>query len=208
MFSSKLEKYEHMRRIIFSTSFAISTLLNASGASAVKDPPATVAFVEIPRYLGSWYELSRMPNSFQDNSRGGYGVCYNTIATYTARSSTKINVENKCDRFNEAGEKEVEVAKARGSIVEDSGNAKLKVNFTGLLILDVLGIGDGDYWILGLGPINREGYYSWAFVGTPKRDFGWVLSRTRELPSVEARKIKNLIVEKGYSLSSFKSFWR
>jgi apolipoprotein D and lipocalin family protein len=31
----------------------------------------------------------------------------------------------------------------------------------------------GDYWILALGPD-----YTWAVVGTPSREFLWILSRT------------------------------
>jgi len=44
--------------------------------------------------------------------------------------------------------------------------------------LSFLPFGWGDYWILGL-----AGDYSWAVVGSPDRNYLWILARTRELPS-------------------------
>jgi apolipoprotein D and lipocalin family protein len=40
----------------------------------------------------------------------------------------------------------------------------------------------GDYWIIGLGP-----EYTWAVVGTPSREYLWILSRTPAMsaPSFE-----------------------
>lgn len=182
--------------------------LNAS-SRPVGQAPVPVAEVELSRYLGSWYELRRIPNSFQDNTlEGGYGVCFNTIAGYTARgnSSNKLNVTNTCYRFNSNNETYEDVARAKGEVVKNSGNAKLKVNFTGSALLDLLSFGDADYWILGLGPINSKGFYSWAFVGTPNRKFGWILSRTKTLPSSQKQVIAKLIVEQGYDPKLFKEF--
>lgn len=186
--------------------FLFHSVAFASGASAESNPPQTVPYVEISHYMGKWYELSRMPNSFQDNKQGEYGECRNTIAEYAVRAPSKLSVTNTCYRYNSKKEFEIDVAKAKASVVEDSGNSKLKVNFTGILILELLGIGNGNYWILGLGPLNKDNQYSWAFVGAPKRNFGWVLSRTKSLDNSEKTEINKLIVEKGYSLDSFKAF--
>ncbi len=189
--------------------FIFLSLLNdarATGADIPRDPPETVSSVEIPRYLGKWYEIKRMPNSFQDNSKDGYGVCKNTIAEYAERGQEKLSVQNTCYRYNSQNEELIDIAKAKGRVVEGSNNAKLKVNFTGIFLLNLFGIGDGDYWILGLGPVNKEGLYSWAFVGAPKRNFGWILSRTQTLAAGEEKKIEKIIIEKGYSPDSFKSF--
>ena len=43
-------------------------------------------------------------------------------------------------------------------------------------ILSFLPMVWGDYWVIGLGPD-----YSWAVVGTPNRQFLWILSRTPTL---------------------------
>lgn len=197
-----------MKQILRISTFLVCSLCVswATGGSAAKDPPARVESVTLSQYLGKWYELSRIPNSFQDNKKGDFGECFNTVAEYSERPNGKLNVINTGIRYNAKNEEMSDVAKAKAEVVKGSNNAKLKVNFTGIDFLDWIGIGDGDYWILGLGPVNSEGLYSWAFVGAPKRNFGWILSRTRTLPQSEIKKIQDLIKEKGYSTESFKSF--
>jgi len=188
--------------------FVTLGFLNAT-SRPLNNPPVPVPRVELNSYLGSWFELVRIPNSFQDNTlEEGYGVCFNTIADYATRSNstTKLSVKNTCYRFNSVGDSFEDIAQAKGEVVKNSGNAKLKVNFTGSAILDLLTLGDADYWILGLGPINSKGLYSWAFVGTPDRKFGWILSRTKTLSSNQTAKIRELIITQGYEPSRFKAF--
>jgi lipocalin len=58
---------------------------------------------------------------------------------------------------------------------------------------------------LGLGPVNESNLYSWAFVGSPKRDYGWILNLTRHFPDQE-EPLNLVMKEKGYDPKSFKSF--
>ena len=102
----------------------------------------------------------------------------------------------------------MEVAQAKGKVVEDSGNAKLKVNFTGIPILEFLGIGNGDYWILALGPKNESGLYSWVLVGSPTIKYGWILSRTPNLGAAQIETALQAAEAAGYSRDQFKSFRR
>lgn len=155
----------------------------------------TVEEVNLTHYLGTWREQYRIPNSFQDGSE----PCYDTTATYRRRKDGKIIVQNECLR---AGKKDEAVGLAY--VVDGSGNAKLKVNFTGLWILRALGIGDGNYWILALGPM-KENQYSWALVGEPTREYGWILSRA-PLDSRTADEILGMAVQQGYSKDQFRSF--
>jgi apolipoprotein D and lipocalin family protein len=62
------------------------------------------------------------------------------------------------------------VATATAYAVEGSGNARLRVTFFWPFY--------GDYWVIGLDPDSR-----WAVVGSPGRDYLWVLSRTPALPA-------------------------
>ena len=50
----------------------------------------TVPSVDLNRYLGKWYEISRYPNRFQKRCVG------DTTATYTLREDGKITVLNSC----------------------------------------------------------------------------------------------------------------
>ncbi len=162
----------------------------------------TVESVDLQKYLGEWQEVMRIPNSFQDNKRGEFGECFNTVAKYGALEGGKISVENTCYRFDKDGKSQKEVARAIGKTVQDSSNSKLEVNFTGLALLRWLGIGTGDYWIVGLGPVNAEGLYSWALVGSPSRKYGWVLVRKPLEPAV-MDSILALAEAQGYRKTDF-----
>lgn len=156
-------------------------------------------------YLGSWFEISRVPNSFQDNTPGGYSACYNTSAEYAVRDDGKLDVTNNCTRRNDEGRVRQDVARAVAHPAREGDFTKLKVNFTGIELLRWLGIGDGDYWVLGLGPVENNAY-SWALVGGPTTKFGWILSRTQTLPADTLEEIYALAESKGYERAAFRSY--
>lgn len=137
---------------------ALPLLLAACATPPAEPPPATVASVDLARYAGTWHEIARFPNSFQD---GRGRACTDTTATYTARPDGTVGVVNRC---RDARGEEV-VATASAYAVEGSGNAKLRVTFFWPFY--------GDYWVIGLDPD-----YRWAVVGAPGRNYLWVLSRT------------------------------
>ena len=115
----------------------------------------TVAFVDLSRYVGQWYEIGRLPNRFQKKCAGS------VTANYTLRSDGDIKVVNRCRK--QSGEFTTATGKAK--IVDSQTNAKLKVTFFWAFY--------GKYWILDLGPD-----YDYAVVGEPGRDYLWILSRT------------------------------
>lgn len=183
-------------------SFAFSTTSEASTYSTHTIP--TVDQVDLESYVGLWYEVRRIENEFQDNEpHPGDGPCFNTTAEYGLLPNGKVSVKNTCYRTSG-----VEVAKAKARTVRGSNNAKLKVNFTGIPLLEWLGIGDGDYWILALGEKNQNNLYSWVLVGSPNLDYGWVLSRTVNLPESEINKALETARSVGYDINLFKSFQR
>jgi apolipoprotein D and lipocalin family protein len=139
----------------------LAALLLAGCATQPALPPVqTVPSVELDRYLGTWFEIARLPNSFQD---GRGRRCIATTASYAARPEGQIAVTNRC--LDAADENREVVATATAYPVEGSGNAKLRVTFFWPFY--------GDYWVIGLDPD-----YRWAVVGGPDRDYLWVLSRT------------------------------
>lgn len=130
----------------------------------------TVAHVDLNRYVGLWYEIGRYPNSFQKG-------CRDSTAMYTVRPDGEIDVLNSCrdERDNKLRE-----AKGRAWVVDKTSNARLKVTFFWPF--------RGDYWIIDLG---RE--YEYAVVGTPNRQYLWILSRTPEMhPDVLAKILENI----------------
>jgi apolipoprotein D and lipocalin family protein len=150
---------------MMSSSYAITTAKN----------------VDLSKYLGLWYEIARIPNSFQDFNKTS--PCFNTTAEYKELKFNRISVTNTCHFFD--GKNVVtEVGKAKAKVVDPLNNAKLSVNFVPLLkdILFLDSLFSGQYWILALGSTNSEGEYSWAVVGSPdstkeKLVNAWILSR-------------------------------
>ena len=126
------------------------------------DTPRTVGQVALNRYAGTWYEIARFPNRFQDSSRIR---CEATTATYTAQPDGTIGVVNRCRNALADGREDV----AEGSAYSASpGNDRLRVTFFWPFY--------GDYWVIGLDPD-----YRWAVVGVPGRDYLWILSRTPQM---------------------------
>ena len=140
----------------------------------------TVAQVDVPRYLGTWYQQALIPNKFQ-------AACVSdTRATYL-RGGDDLVVVNQCRRADGQVEKAQGVAK----IVEGSNNAKLRVSFFRPFY--------GDYWVLALDP-----GYNWVLVGEPKREFGWILSRNNKLDEATLNQILDHAVSLGYDRNAFK----
>ncbi len=131
------------------------TLFSISGAYAHEALP-TVESVDQARYLGKWYEIARLPNSFEKN-------CTGVTAEYSLKKNGDIRVENRCYKYTLDGKEKISVGTAKN--VEGSNGAKLRVSFFWPFA--------GDYWILKLGA-----NYEYVLVGEPSRKYLWVLSRT------------------------------
>jgi len=115
-----------------------------------------VAKVDLQRYLGTWYEIARLPAKFENG-------CVGVTATYSLNEDGTIKVVNRCRLHKLDGELKEATGIAR--VCDLNTNAKLKVQFFWPF--------SGDYWIIEL-----ANDYSYAVVGTPNRQYMWVLSRT------------------------------
>lgn len=147
----------------FPRSFPAAALLVLAallaGCAGRHPPLPTVEYVDLDRYLGTWFEIARYPAPFQEG-------CVATSASYSPRERGGIRVVNRC--AVEDFEGELREAEGRARVVDRSTNAKLKVTFFWPFY--------GDYWVLGLGDD-----YDWALVGEPSRRYLWILSRTRQM---------------------------
>ena len=150
-----------------------------------KQKITTVDSVDINKYVGTWYEIAKIPNSFQDQ------CIKNTTATYIINNDGDIEVMNKC--IDEDGE--VDDAEGIARIVDKETNSKLEVSFVNILGWHIFW---GDYWILGL---DKD--YRYAAIGTPSRKYGWILSRTPEMNDDDLEKCLKIFEENGYNRKSF-----
>ena len=134
-------------------------------AAAPSAPVRAVEAVDLRRYVGDWFEISRFPNRFQQRCAG------DVRATYALRPDGRIDVINRCRTADGP------VTEARGvaRVVDTHTSAKLRVRFAPAA-LSFLPFVWGDYWIVGLAED-----YSWAVVGAPNREYLWILSRATTL---------------------------
>lgn len=121
--------------------------------------PETVPYVNVTRYLGTWWEQAFIPYYWE---RG----CANTHAIYSLNSNGTIKVDNHCDKNGK------DTHNIGHAVPEDSTNAKLKVEF-----IQTLDVG-GQYWIVKLGDSEDYGY---AVVTSPNYNFLWILSRDKRM---------------------------
>jgi apolipoprotein D and lipocalin family protein len=156
-----------MKNIFKLLAFISITILFTACSS--KNPPLqTVQKVEIDRYLGTWYEIARYEHFFEKN-------CKNISANYSMLDEDTIKVINRCTNML-TNEKKEAIGRAYAI---DNTNSKLKVSFFRPFY--------GDYWVMIL-----DENYDYVVVGTPSREYLWILSRKPNLDE----KIKNEILQK------------
>lgn len=116
--------------------------------------------VDLPRYLGTWYEVGSVKQFFS------LGLV-NTTAVYSLNPDGSIRVQNSGNYFVDNGPRSSIVGAALP--VDPAGN-KLNVRFFG----PASARPPGNYWIVDLDPD-----YRWAVVTDPTGRSGFLLSRTR-----------------------------
>lgn len=139
----------------------------------------TVEYVDINRYLGKWYEISKYPNRFEKN-------CFGVTAEYSLRLHENIKVVNSCKKGSLEGKEKSITGKAW--VQDKTTNAKLRVQFFWPF--------SSAYWIIDLGK-----NYEYAVVGHPKRKFLWILSRVPEIDKKTYSEILKRISEQGYDIN-------
>jgi len=156
------------------------------GQDSTHSEVQAVPSIDINRYLGTWYEIARFPNRFQESCAG------EVSATYSLYDDGDIRVLNRCMKDN--GEMTEAEGRARRASV-DGPNSKLKVRFAPAF-LAFLPFVWGDYWVIDIAPD-----YSYAVVGEPRREYLWILSRTPVLDEQVLGGIIARIREQGYDVS-------
>ena len=150
--------------------------------------PTTVDSVDLKKYAGTWYEIGRLPMYFQRNCAG------DVTANYTEKTDgSGIIVTNKC--VDNKGSSIVAEGLAKPA---DGTGSKLKVTFLPSWIR-WLPVGRADYWVLA-----RDNDYKTALVGTPDKDYLWLLARSPNVSQETYAKYRQIAQQQGYDLKEFK----
>jgi apolipoprotein D and lipocalin family protein len=140
----------------------LAALLAAPASQAADKPLATIPALDVKRYMGTWYEIAKFPNSFQKKCVGF------TTATYSVRADGRVDVVNRC-RLADGG---TDIAAGVARQPAGPSSSRLEVRFAPA-IFSLIPMVWGDYWVIDLDPDYRL-----AAVSEPKREYLWILSRT------------------------------
>jgi apolipoprotein D and lipocalin family protein len=163
---------------------AAAAVLQTTAATAqTTAPPRTVPVVDLDRYAGDWFEIARLPNRFQRQCVG------DVRASYARRTDGRIDVVNQC----RTGDGRIQ-ARGVARVVDERSFARLKVRFAPSW-LTFLPFVWGDYWIIGLADD-----YSWAVVGSPDREYLWILARTPRLDDERAAAARGIARANGFDV--------
>ena len=151
---------------------------------AKAEPLASIESLDVPRYMGRWYEIAKYPNSFQKKCVGF------TSAEYALTADGEVSVANRC-RLADG-----DTSEALGTARQIGGttSAKLKVRFAPAWLAWLPSVW-GDYWV-----IDIDADYQLVAVSEPRREYLWILSRTPKVPDAAYAALLQRLNAKGFDL--------
>lgn len=147
--------------------------------SACTDIPDGIDPVEgfdSQRYLGKWYEIARLENSFEEGLSG-------VTADYQERDDGGIRVTNS----GYLADGELRQAVGKAYLVGEPNTGHLKVSFFGPFY--------ASYVIFEL-----DENYRYAYVTSNDRDYLWFLSRTPVVTEQQKQAFMDKAVKSGFNL--------
>jgi apolipoprotein D and lipocalin family protein len=173
------------KTIVVTTFLAFTCLASVQAQDASDSQPKAVAQIDVNQYMGKWYEIARIPMSFQKK-------CVSDVsAEYSLNDDETIKVVNSCR--NKDGVMESTEALAWSV---NPGNSQLKVNFLpkGLRWIPFT---DGDYWVLR---IDQD--YQTVLVGGPSNEYLWLLSRSPKIDEATYASYLETASQQGFDVST------
>ena len=140
------------------------------------------ADLDIFMYAGRWYEIAKLPNPWETR-------CFRSTADYYVDDSplrrgqpAELDIVNTC--YNKQGEI-IDQGEARGWIPDPNKPAALVVEFE-------------DNPVKGWYLVHRTDYVNFSIVGSPDRQFLWILSRNPEMCENVYKQLLYFIEKIGY----------
>ena len=156
------------------------SFLMAFSCSAAYLALDTVEEFDINKYMGKWYEIERLPNSFEEGLE-------EITASYRIGDNGNIIVTNEGRLI--ADKTRIKQAKGKAWVPDPKEPGKLKVSFFWPF--------SGDYWVL---KVDKD--YSYALVGDPTGEFLWILSRERDLDQNIIQELKDYAGKLGFPVKN------
>jgi len=179
------------RSLIAALCFSFTAWLTLASAQvqSTEIPPApleAIASLDVPRYMGTWYEVAKYPNWFQKR------CIANTSATYALQLNGMLQVLNRCQKEDGSMSEALGAAKQVG----EANSPKLEVRFAPAW-LSFLPFVWGNYWVIDLDP-----QYQLAAVSEPSRKYLWILSRSKTVEPKAYEALLQRLKQKGFNLDA------
>lgn len=152
------------------------------------DPPQplqTIQSLDVPRYMGTWFEIAKYPNRFQKQ------CVRNTSAEYSLQKDGTVKVMNRC----QLASGDMDEAEGRARQIGGLKSPKLQVRFAPAW-LSWLPMVWGKYWVIDLDP-----EYQLVAVSEPSREYLWVLARTQQVDEAKYNELLQRLKAKGFDLN-------
>lgn len=160
--------------------------LSAPGLADTPQPPLqAIARLDVPRYLGTWYEIAKYPNRFQRQ------CARDTQAIYTAAPEGRLTVTNQCT--TEEGTRTEAIGEARQVGASDSPRLQVRFAPRWLSFLPQVW---GNYWVVDLDP-----GYTLVAVSEPQREYLWILARSPSVAPAQYQALLARLQAQGFDLS-------
>lgn len=179
--------------LAFAAALAATTVTTATAQTAPTEPLAALPSLDVPTYMGTWYQVAWFPNRFQKQ------CVRDTTATYR-RLPEGVEVLNRCRLADGRIDDVLGLARPAGSVLtgDKLEPARLEVSFLPrwLRWLPIW----GDYWV-----IQRADDGRYAVISEASRKYLWVLSRTPQLSAADETAIRSRLVQQGFDLGPWQA---
>jgi len=136
-----------------------------------------VAALDASKFLGTWFEIARLPNKTEKKCMGGAFMMF--APDYKVG---RFQIVDSCKRPDGTHD----VRNLSGHRADKNGDGKLKITTLWPL--------SAKYAIIGVGPD-----YGWALMATPNRKKLWVLSKTAALPADQLSAAEAMASAQGFN---------
>lgn len=163
----------------------------AEPSTAPAAPLQSLPSLDVPPYMGTWYQVALFPNRFQKQ------CVSDTTATYRQLPDGTVEVINRCRTTEGRMDEVIGLARPTGAL---NGRllqpAQLEVSFLPSW-LRWLPVGWGRYWVIQLADDGR-----YAVISEPSREYLWILSRKPALTPADEAAIRTRLTQQGFDLAA------
>ena len=164
--------------IIAGVALAGGLFVACTGSEDEEPNQALAAFVDLERFMGTWYVHGYTPTPLDKNA-------YNATETYELEEDGKIQTTY---RFQKGGfDGKWKTMKPRGWVHDEETNAEWRMRFFGIFT--------SPYYILYVSPDYKE-----TVIGHPDKDLAWIMTRSAELGDRDYERLLLELAKRDYEM--------